>query len=288
MITPLSPSERLLFSTVRISIETKSGALGVGTGFFFSMPLQGDRHIPLIVTNNHVIADATTGNFYLHEGEQREGRVIPTGRYFEVAFNEFEQRWTKHPNPNVDLCAMPFQPIRQRVSQLQKDVFFKHIDSALIWSDETLSNLSAVEDVVMVGYPIGMFDEQNNLPIFRRGITATHPSIDFRGKREFLIDIAAFPGSSGSPVMLLNENGTFHDKRTNSVMAGQRVAFLGVLHAGPFMNAEGEIIARDIPTNRQIVAQTPVMINLGYVIKASEVLILAQHVTEQLTTRGLL
>lgn len=52
----------------------------------------------------------------------------------------------------------------------------------------------------MVGYPDGIWDEFNNQPIVRRGITATHPKNDFNGKGEFLIDAVCFPGSSGSPV----------------------------------------------------------------------------------------
>jgi len=138
----------------------------------------------------------------------------------------------------------------------------------------------------MVGYPIGLWDENNNLPIFRRGVTATHPSIDFKGKKEFLIDVAAFPGSSGSPILLLNESGIYHDKKQKANVVGQRIVFLGVLYAGPQMTAEGEIVVRDIPTHRQIFAQVPLMINLGCVIKAGEVLTLSQQITDLLKVKG--
>jgi len=57
----------------------------------------------------------------------------------------------------------------------------------------------------MVGYPIGLWDEKNNYPIFRKGITATHPANDYNGKSEFMIDAACFPGSSGSPVYIIDE-----------------------------------------------------------------------------------
>jgi hypothetical protein len=140
----------------------------------------------------------------------------------------------------------------------------------------------------MVGYPIGLWDEINNLPIFRRGITATHPSVDFKGKKEFLIDVAAFPGSSGSPVLLLNASGIYYDKKQNTNIIGHRVVFLGVLHAGPQMTTQGEIVIRDIPTNRQVFTQIPLMINLGYVIRASEVLNLSQYITDLLKAKGML
>ena len=54
----------------------------------------------------------------------------------------------------------------------------------------------------MIGYPIGLIDEYNNKPIVRKGITATTYNIDYNGKKEFLIDIACFPGSSGSPIFI--------------------------------------------------------------------------------------
>jgi len=44
----------------------------------------------------------------------------------------------------------------------------------------------------MIGYPSGLWDTKNNLPIVRKGITATTPYFDYNGKREFLVDIAAF------------------------------------------------------------------------------------------------
>ena len=42
-----------------------------------------------------------------------------------------------------------------------------------------LEELSALEELVMVGYPIGLWDKNNNFPIFRKGYTASHPAIDF-------------------------------------------------------------------------------------------------------------
>ena len=42
-IIPTTPSEQLLFSTVRIEIETKSGSTGIGTGFFFDFKLNNDQ-----------------------------------------------------------------------------------------------------------------------------------------------------------------------------------------------------------------------------------------------------
>jgi hypothetical protein len=78
----------------------------------------------------------------------------------------------------------------------------------------------------------------------------------------------------------LNENGIYHDKKTNANVIGHRSVFLGVLYAGPIWTTEGNVVVREIPTNQHIFAQVPVMINLGYMIKAKEVLSLAQHIKD--------
>src|SRR5439155_8993915 len=67
---------------------------------------------------------------------------------------------------------------------------------------DDLTAFDAVEDIVMVGYPSGLWDSTNNYPLVRRGITASHPGIDFEGKPQIAIDMACFEGSSGSPVLL--------------------------------------------------------------------------------------
>lgn len=41
-----------------------------------------------------------------------------------------------------------------------------------------------MEDVVMIGYPIGLSDTYNHKPIIRRGITASHPKKITKEKRD--------------------------------------------------------------------------------------------------------
>lgn len=133
-----------------------------------------------------------------------------------------------------------------------------------------------MEDVIMVGYPIGLSDISHNLPLLRRGITSTHPGIDFDGKSCGVVDMAIFPGSSGSPIMIVNE-GSFHDNKGESLVLSNRKIFLGVLTSGPTWNSEGEIKIVNIPTLQKVVAEIPIMINLGFYIKAKEVI----HLCEQ-------
>jgi len=72
----------------------------------------------------------------------------------------------------------------------------------------------------MVGYPVGIWDSANNMPVIRRGITATHPGKDYEGKSEFMIDAACFPGSSGSPVFLFNLGS--YPQKAGGIVIGTR------------------------------------------------------------------
>lgn len=120
-------------------------------------------------------------------------------------------------------------------------------------------------------YPIGLSDVRNNYPIFRRGYTAAHPAVDFNKDGIGLVDMACFPGSSGSPIYILNEMG-YRDKRGNFYLGRPRIILLGVLFAGPQYNARGDIVVETIPTAIQKVeTNTKIMTNLGYYIKATEI-----------------
>jgi hypothetical protein len=274
MINPITLSEQILFSTVRIEAQLNNGETSIGTGFFFNFPLDAGKTISAIITNKHVIKDSKVGRFQLHESNFLNGKSVPSGHFSTIELHSFENLWVPHPKREVDLCAMLIEPLQKEVENRKQSIFFVALDSELILDDTDLHGLSAVEDVLMVGYPIGLWDTVNNLPLIRRGITATHPSIDFCGKSEGVIDTACFPGSSGSPVLIINEGVV----RTKAGDKDRRAILLGVLFAGPHTTTEGEILIEEIPTSSRPVIITPQMIHLGYIVKAKEILALGEHI----------
>lgn len=255
---PTTISEQMLFNTVRL--ETLDGSSG--TGFFFSFKID-DINYPVLITNKHVVNNNTqeTVKFHLHlkkdDGASDESSQI-----------EFNSRWFFH--PTKDICFSFVNPLFQEVrKQTGREVFYTTIDENLIYSKQQLENLSALESVVMVGYPNGLWDARHNFPIFRHGYTAAHPAFDFNTDGIGMVDMACFPGSSGSPIYILNENG-YSDKKGNVYLNRSRVIFLGVLFAGPTTDISGRIIVRDIPTKQQVIPQVRTMLNLGYYVKSYE------------------
>jgi len=259
---PKTISEQMQYNTVRL--VTANGS--TGTGFFFNFLFSENKLVPVIITNKHVINNNPKEevNFLLH----LKNGDSPDDEKIKINFNT---EWYFH--PDQDLCFCFANPLFEQIYSLkQKNVFYIANAEDLIWVETKLEQLSAIEDVIMVGYPNGLWDQKNNLPLFRKGITASHPALDFNSKNIGAVDMACFPGSSGSPIFILNENG-YSDKNGNSYLGAKRVIFLGVLFQGPQLNSKGELIIEDIPTNQKIFAVTPTMINLGYYIKAIELLV---------------
>jgi len=268
MTHKLSISEQLTYCTTRIECKLAEGRRAVGTGFFFNFLETSETHIAAIVTNKHVVEGAIEGRFRLHVAD--ESGAPCRSEWFDVVLDDFQQRWVRHPNESVDLCILPTAPLFQAAANQGKNIFMVTLNKELIPGAQDLADLGAIEDVIMVGYPIGLWDSANNQPIVRRGSTATHPAMDYEGRREFLIDAACFPGSSGSPVFLYNF-GTYTTRDGGTVL-GSRLKLLGVLYAGPMYTAKGEIIVVNIPTAQRTIAVSEIPINLGFVIRSERLI----------------
>lgn len=262
-------TEQLAYSTVRIECEMNDGGISSGSGYFFRFKdnQQTHEHIPVVITNKHVIANSKKGKLIFTL--QKDGK--PSDKeHFEFFIDNFESYWRKHPDADVDLCAMPLAPFIKFAELQGKSLYYISLDFSLIPDQKRLDTLSGMEEIVMVGYPNGIWDQVNNKPIYRKGITATHPCIDYNGKKEFMIDAACFPGSSGSPVFILNENG-YSDKSGNTYLGAKRILLMGTLYAGPQSIATGEIKIVDVPTSQKPIAISAIPNNLGLVIKSSRI-----------------
>jgi hypothetical protein len=258
-------AEQLMQTTVRLECLLQNGRTSTGTGFFFSFAVDHDKSIPLIVTNRHVIKNSTMGTFVLTKRDEDGGPAV--GSYEEVRLDNFESLWIKHPDPNVDITVFPIARLLNESEEAGKKFFFLPLDDSYVATQEVLNELGGIEDITMIGYPNGIWDIRNNMPIVRRGITATHPKHDYNGLPVFMIDCACFPGSSGSPVLLYNQ-GIYTDAR-GSVMVGRiRLILLGILFAGPQHVAEGEIQTIDVPLQLVPISLSRIPNNLGFVVKA--------------------
>jgi len=260
-----SIAEQLYFTTVRVETVDTSNAKGIGTSFIFDYELE-KKHYLFLVTNKHVISGAKNASLTFtmaHEGEP----LLGTG--YRLVIENFEDIWHGHTNANIDVAITPLAPLIEHVKKAGVDIFFRSIGSELIPSEEALKKVDAIEEVIFIGYPVGIWDAKNLLPVVRKGITASPIVIDFQGEPQFLIDASIFSGSSGSPVFLYNP-GIYKEKSGGTVV-GTRLYLLGIVASVFFQKDVNEIRVRSIPTVDMPVAISKQMIDLGIVFKASTI-----------------
>ena len=227
-------SNELLYTTTRIASESKGKPSQVGTGFFFRFA-SGDAVVPVLVTNRHVVEEASSATIWMHRTPPADkNTLVDIPLALKVVFGDM---WTNHPDPDVDLCAMPIQPLLDSVTQRDPSAFVRFLDERLIPSNVERLSWLACEEVLMVGYPIGLWDDVNNLPLMRRGTTATHPGVRFKGAPIGMIDIGCYPGSSGSPVYAVRDIQLRSEGYSEPV---RQHYLLGIVFATPTYDARGE------------------------------------------------
>jgi len=261
----LTLREILSYGTVRIECMGKNNQVTAGTGYVvkFKQDEEENTCIKAIITNKRIIRGAEKGKLvFTRENEDGEP---DDKKQHKVSLSQFEKKWVMHPDPAVDLCALPIDALVLKAQAKGIELFFTVIEMDLIPTEEQLDELDAMEEVVTAGFPDGLWDAVNNRPILRRGVTATHPRMDYNGNKELLIDAAAVPGTSGSPVLIIEENGYF-DRNGNSYPDEMRLLFLGTLSA----TSQVTTGAVDVPIPQGASSNSPS--NFGLVIKASRIL----------------
>lgn len=262
----LSNAEILMYSTVLITVVYPNGKKGVGTGFFVGLCENTDYYQVCLVTNRHVIDGTKSQSFRMTERSSVNGP--PIASQMEMKIDDVNE-WIVH--PQLDLAVFAMSKTISDLGSQGKYFIFTVALKAEFATVEQLRDLAPCEEVIMIGYPRGIYDDVNYRPIFRKGITATHPGDLYQGRPEFLIDASCVRGSSGSPVWLLNE-GTYMDKHGNTYLGDSRICLLGVLYAGPTIDIKGNVRLTMIPVQEGVANTSQVLINLGNVIRADHLL----------------
>ena len=261
-------TEQITYSTVLIRCYDQNNNRSMGTGFFVDlMPKNDDdHHAPFLITNDHVVTNGVRTEIEICKSD-KNGDPIDTQT---VTLQFGNHLWFHHPDPLVDLCCAPVKLIIDE-NHLEENLFYRYLQLEYIATESILNNLFAIEEVIMVGYPRGISDEYNHKPIVRRGITASHPKKDFQGKKETLLDITVFPGSSGSPVFICN-HGVYSTMETTYIGC-PRVLLLGVVYRlRPDLEQELLRIFKDESHLVVMKNLREINLNLAFMIKAERIL----------------
>jgi hypothetical protein len=254
-----SLAEQLFFSTAQV-LATDGANGWVGTAFFHAAETDKGQ-VDLLVTNKHVLAGATRVELRFIAAAD-DGPMLGTSVPFTYA-NFGTGLWRGHPDPRVDVAVMPIRPALDQLSKAGKRLFYRQVPPQMMLKDEDTEELDALESVVFVGYPSGIYDTVNLTPVARQGLTATPVMIDYQGLPAFLIDASVFPGSSGSPVYKF-DRGIKINKSGETLFGATSALLLGVLAAVHVRTVDGRVT--EIETALEVTFDEPV--DLGIVFRA--------------------
>jgi len=269
------PAENALVrNTVRLLAgPTPDLMTSTGTGFFYQVihPVTNAAKV-LMITNKHVVRGAEFVRFVLSSApalSDLDAEHQPKSRSDDEFAVSLAGNLILHPEVDTDLCAIDVTMQYGLLLNSGRQIRAMNLDWSWVIEDTDRIALRDIEQVLVIGYPSGLWDSHNNMPIARRGITATHALARYQGKTNFLVDVAAFQGSSGSPVFLY-ESPWFRQP-DGSCSPGTKVAFIGVVWGVVERTVTGELQAVEMPS---AVTQVPVMqspMNLAIALHADAV-----------------
>lgn len=263
-------ADQLVYATTKIKC-TGSSIISEGTGFFFQKDLSNGKTVFALVTNNHVVDGFNKAEIYL-AGVNSDGTPNDQNKV-EISISDLQMKRVRHPSPDIDICLLIIGDDINQARSEGKAVYYKTIPSTMIPSEDLLAQMSPIEDVIMVGYPNGLMDSYNNKPIIRKGITASNVKLDYENRPDFLVDMACFWGSSGSPVFIRTESPGFTSSGNGTVSLAKSIHYYlgGILHSGPVRKMDGSILIKDVPTALTPYAEFELPLNLGYITKAKKI-----------------
>ena len=273
-MNPETTAEQLFFVTLRIeSSGVDSG--WIGTGFIYGVETtKGTAHF--LITNKHVLQDAESLAVTFISSDGTNAPRLGDGLRMTWK-GVTAASWAAHPDPGVDVAAAALSPLLNAAERAYgRSPFIRSVSPALCLRPEQLPDLDAYESVVFVGYPAGIYDTTNLLPVMRRGTTATPIGVNYRGMPAFLIDAAVFPGSSGSPVFLMDQGS--YSTRGTMHLGANRLILLGILAAAHVRQVDGRV--RELPAKFGVEFDEPV--GLGIVFRAEAI----DVCVDQLLARG--
>jgi len=202
--------------------------IGSATGFFFKM-----NEGKFLVTNRHVIIEEE-GHHYpdklvirVHTSSTSS---IPN-RDIQLPLYSAEKKplWLQHSDSRIDVAVL-------EIGHLIEDS-----DRIRFWQPEEFSPASEVIEVgspvIVIGYPLGLYDTPHNLPITRSATVATVYRAHFRDRRLFLVDATLHEGTSGSPVIKAAFSNV--SKSPSGVMHYISSAYLLGANSGPWLHGPG-------------------------------------------------
>lgn len=198
---PVDLSVDMMKATVQLEQPLGDGNRTVGTGFLISAPTPDGRPRTVLVTAGHVFNKMPTGEARIgYRFETQAGwRYAPQPLPIRVSGGA--PKWTKHPSRDIAVMEIQAPPEFARAA----------IPLAWLGGDDAFNryHLSPGDEMMALGFPLGLSSSEAGFPILRSGKVASYPLAPSTEFPTFLLDFSVFPGNSGGPVYVKRGDSGF-------------------------------------------------------------------------------
>lgn len=115
-------------------------------------------------------------------------------------------------------------------------------------------------EVQMPGYPGGVIDKHNKVPVFRFGRLAQDPTMDWFGDQSGVVNMNVYPTDSGAPIVWMGQAQQSHliksdkpDRHQIRIVVRDEVKLLGI-HTGGFSTSRKGDVALGVFAKAQVLA----------------------------------
>jgi hypothetical protein len=234
---PLFTIDQLHYTVARITThyysddeEIDSKIQQTATGFFYN---NIKNRLLFLITNRHVIYDPSKKylpnaiKLTLHTNEQD---MTQNMEYPIHLYQRAKPIWRFPNHPDADVVAIPIN---------LHDFVTHHIICRPFATNNMLTQykLDIADDIFIMGYPLGIYDEVHNLPLVRGGTVSSPYPIPWRRHPYFLIEAILQEGTSGSPVITKFKTVWRRVEDNSREITAPGIFFLGIVSAS-FPNRE--------------------------------------------------
>lgn len=263
---------QIMYSTLQIEATHHKQPSSFGTGFLFMF----DNNFPCLITNKHVVESFEKVYVRFTQADENQNPLL--GQFIECDITNCLTYAIPHPDTEVDLVAIPLKPILCVVEETKQKAFMYFYSFDIIPSSDDWKWICPGKDVLMIGYPLGIIDKKNNLPIVRKGAIATIPTVDFDTDHGFLLDISCNKGSSGSPIIAIRY-GYQVDLETGKIDELKDFRLIGIQCKGYDSHKPITITVKGKPVDQNIeIVQTT---NLAIVAPSTDLIRLNEIIVER-------
>ena len=166
--------DQVFFTTLRIEAVDPSGNNNsVGTGFLFGkeIPSNPGRIIVALVTCRHVLFDGKGSvTLRFHKRDTKDPNKPNLLDQITIGPASYQGAYHAHPDLDVDVAAINVSDLFNQ----HPEIFHKQIKENNI-ADFNHKRLLPGCNIIFAGYPEGLFDQTNNLPILNQVVSQAFP-----------------------------------------------------------------------------------------------------------------